>query len=80
MNNYFIYETCTTTAAAVYHYFHYHHMNNYFHYEMYLYRRRVRLLPRCPMNAYFIYDHYENVYFPYTASNSNRSEMHASKV
>ena len=42
MNNYFIYETCTTTAVDMYHYFH--------------------------------YDHPENVYFPYTASNLNPSD------
>ena len=30
-------------------------MNTYFHYEMYLYRRRERLLPRRPVNAYFLY-------------------------
>ena len=29
-------------------------MNTYFHYEMYLYRRRERLLPRRPVNAYFL--------------------------
>ena len=37
-------------------------MNTYFHYEMYLYRRRERLLPRRPVNAYFLY----------TAPKSNR--------
>ena len=55
----------------LYNYFHYdmyhyrRHMNNYFHY-----RRRERLLPRRPMNAYFLY----------TAPNSFRPETHASKV
>ena len=39
-------------------------MNTYFHYEMYLYRRRERLLPRRPVNAYFLY----------TAPKSNRSK------
>ena len=45
-------------------------MNTYFHYEMYLYRRCERLLPRRPVNAYFLY----------TAPNSFRPETHASKV
>ena len=45
-------------------------MNTYFHYEMYLYRRRERLLPRRPVNAYFLY----------TAPNSFRPETLASKV
>ena len=41
MNNYFIYETCTTTAAAEYNYFHYRrHVNNYF--------------PRRNVNDYFL--------------------------
>ncbi|XBI00201.1 hypothetical protein VPH35_129326 [Triticum aestivum] len=47
-------------------------MNNYFHYEMYHYR--------CHVNNYFLYDHYENVYFLYIVPNPNRSETHASKL
>ena len=41
MNNYFIYETCTTTAVDMYHYFHYCCENDYF--------------PRRPVNDYFLY-------------------------
>ena len=40
MNNYFIYETCTTTAAAVYHYFHYDHPEN-----VYFHLHRIELVP-----------------------------------
>ena len=59
-------------------------MNNYYHCcrrEPLLPLRHVYdYFPRRHVNNYFLYDRYENVYFPYTASNPNRPEMHASKL
>ena len=55
-------EPCTTTIT-VYPYFHF--------------RRRgsiVPLLPTAPVYDFFHYERPENVYFPYTASNSNPSD------